>query len=366
MCRLVSIRALWESTYGVTSLSLVLYNPCPHDNRTLRYRYPWMLTGADHDDATHTRGDCMSMHPGRMALSHPGFVVSLVSLLFAVALCTATMATDLTQKPALYPTPAVNTVTVPTPELLAPEIKAIIDRGTLLVAMTERDQPPFYYVGADGQLAGLDVVLARDIAARLGVQVSFNRSPKNFKEVVEFVAQGKVDVAISKLSRTLTRAQMVHFTKPYATFRHAMLFNRLNLAQYTPEESLPQLLRHLKGRVGVIGQSSYEGFLSQYFPAATPVTFTTWDEAVAAVFAGDILAVYRDELEIQKINLLHQDASLTLKTVIYKDMKDYISMAVAWNRPHLAAWLDVYLDSFPTDHKVADLLRTYGPTKEKP
>lgn len=250
--------------------------------------------------------------------------------------------------------------------MLAPDIQRILERGTLLVAMTERDQPPFYYVGSDGELAGLDALLARDIAARLGVKVHFDRRSKNFKEVVEFVAQGGADVAISKLSRTLTRAQMLRFTKPYATFRHAMLLNRLRLAQYTTEAALPTLLRTLKGKVGVIGQSSYEGFLSQYFPQATSAPFTTWDEAVEAVFAGDVLAVYRDELEIQKINQARQDASLMLKTVIYKDMKDYISMAVAWNRPHLAAWLDVYLDSFPTDHKVADILRLYGPVKERP
>jgi polar amino acid transport system substrate-binding protein len=264
------------------------------------------------------------------------------------------------------PTPGVNTVSATVPDLWAPDIKAILDRGELIVAMTEGDQPPFYYVGPDGQLAGLDATLARDIASRLGVKVSFNRSPKSFNEVVELVAQGGADVAISKLSRTLIRAQMVRFTKPYVTFRHAMLFNRLRLAQHTPEEALPQLLRGLKGNVGVISQSSYEGFLSQYFPSATAVPFKSWDEAVAAVFAGKVLAVYRDELEIQKINQSRKDASLTLKTVVYKDMKDYIAMAVAWNRPHLAAWLDIYLDSFATDQRATDIIRTYGPTREKP
>ena len=116
----------------------------------------------------------------------------------------------------------------------------------------------------------------------------------------------------------------------------------------------------------MIGQSSYEGFLSQYFPRATAVPFTSWDEAISAVLTGKVVAVYRDELEIQKINQSRQDASLTLKTVVYKDMKDYIAMAVAWNRPHLAAWLDIYLDAFATDKRAADILRTYGPAKEQP
>jgi len=283
-----------------------------------------------------------------------------------MALCAAIACAAPTPKSPPDPTPGVSTVQATAPDLRSPDFKAILDRGELIVAMTEGDQPPFYYVGHDGQLAGLDATLARDIAARLGVKISFNRSAKSFNEVVELVAQGGADVAISKLSRTLVRAQMVRYTKPYVTFRHAMLFNRLRLAQHTPEEALPQLLRGLKGNVGVISQSSYEGYLSQYFPNATAVAFKSWDEAVAAVFAGQVLAIYRDELEIQKINQSRKDASLTLKTVIYKDMKDYIAMAVAWNRPHLAAWLDIYLDSFATDQRATDIIRTYGPAKEKP
>ena len=304
--------------------------------------------------------------PAKTAFRRAGRVLSAGGFVLAVALCAAMVYAAPTPKSPPDPTPGVRTVPAAAPDLRAPDIKAILDRGELIVAMTEGDQPPFYYVGPDGQLAGLDVTLARDIASRLGVKVSFNRSPKSFNEVVELVAQGGADVAISKLSRTLVRAQMVRFTKPYVTFRHAMLFNRLRLAQHTSEEALPQLLRGLKGNVGVIGQSSYEGFLSQYFPSATAVSFKSWDEAVAAVFAGQVLAVYRDELEIQKINQSRKDASLTLKTVIYKDMKDYIAMAVAWNRPHLAAWLDIYLDSFATDQRATDIIRTYGPAKEKP
>lgn len=266
------------------------------------------------------------------------------------------------------PTPTAHAVTTTTPgaNLRAPEIQAILDRGELIVAMTAGDQPPFYYVQADGQLAGLDADLARDIASRLGVKVRFHRGPTSFNAVVELVAQGGADVGISKLSRTLARAQMVRFTKPYVTFRHAMLLHRLKLAQYTSEEALPKFLRDFKGEVGVIAESSYEGFLSQYFRGATAVPFKTWDEAVTAVFAGRVLGVYRDELEIQHINQSRQDASLTLKTVIYKDMRDDIAIAVAWDRPHLAAWLDIYLDAFPTHQRAADILQVYGPGKEQP
>lgn len=315
-------------------------------------------------DATNKRGDDMPAGPAKTAFRRAERMLFAGGFVLAVALCTALVCAAPTLQLSSGPIPGVSPATAP--DLRAPDIQAILDRGELIVAMTEADQPPFYYVGPDGQLAGLDAALARDIASRLGVRASFNRSSRSFNELVQLVARGGADVAISKLSRTLSRAQMVRFTRPYVTFRHAMLFNRLRLAQHTSEEALPQFLRGLKGHVGVIGQSSYEGFLSQYFPRATAVPFTSWDAAVSAVLTGKVLAVYRDELEIQKINQSRLDASLTLKTVVYKDIKDYIAMAVAWNRPHLAAWLDVYLEAFATDQRATDILRTYGPAKEKP
>jgi polar amino acid transport system substrate-binding protein len=149
--------------------------------------------------------------PAKTAFRQAGRVLSAAGLVLAVALWAAMVYAA--PPPPPDPTLGVSPVPATAPDLRAPDIKAILDRGELIVAMTAGDQPPFYYVEPNGQLAGLDATLARDIASRLGVKVSFNRSPKSFNEVVELVAQGGADVAISKLSRTLVRAQMVRFTK---------------------------------------------------------------------------------------------------------------------------------------------------------
>jgi polar amino acid transport system substrate-binding protein len=126
----------------------------------------------------------------KTAFRRAGRVLSAGGFVLAVALCAAMVCAAPTPKSPPDPTSGVSTVPAAAPDLRAPDIKAILDRGELIVAMTEGDQPPFYYVGPDGQLAGLDATLARDIASRLGVKVSFNRSPKSFNEVVELVAQG--------------------------------------------------------------------------------------------------------------------------------------------------------------------------------
>src|SRR4030095_11458007 len=125
-------------------------------------------------------GNCMLTCLAKTAFRRAERVLSAGGCGLAVALCAAMACAAPTLQPPPDPTSGVSTVPATALDLRAPDIKTILDRGELIVAMTEGEQPPFYYVGPDGQLAGLDVTLARDIAARLGVKVSFNRSPKSF------------------------------------------------------------------------------------------------------------------------------------------------------------------------------------------
>lgn len=252
-----------------------------------------------------------------------------------------------------------------------PEIQAILDRGRLVVAMTATDQFPFYFKKTDGGFDGIDVRFARKIAKELKVEVEFNRSAASFNDVVTEVARGRADIAISKLSRTLARAQKVIYTQPYLTFRQALMVNRVKLVQFSTESELPAFLKHLRNpkahmsqpvKIGIIAKSSYVGFCTTYFPAATIVEYPTWEEAVAAVFSGDVLAVYRDELEIVKINSSREDASIKLKTVVLADLQDPIAMAVPWNSSRLALWLDIFLQRERLGTDVDGLLREFSET----
>jgi ABC-type amino acid transport substrate-binding protein len=100
------------------------------------------------------------------------------------------------------------------------EIQSIIDRREVIFAMTRADQKPFFYADEQsGTLIGLDVELAYEIANLLGVKAVFNREAGSFDEVVMKVVNKEADIALSKLSRTMRRAEMVRYTIPYITFR---------------------------------------------------------------------------------------------------------------------------------------------------
>jgi len=241
-------------------------------------------------------------------------------------------------------------------DLKAPEIQAIQKRGQLLVAMTKDDQPPFYYKDAQGRLAGLDVALATALAAKLQVTPVFLRDFPSFNDVVGAVAQGKADVAVSKLSRTMVRAQTVRFSSPYITFRQGLLINRLQLAKLSSDEGLKDFIRNFKGKIGVIRNSSYSNYTKTNFPGAEVVEFPTWDEVVGAVREGRVLAAYRDELECRLIMEKDPLASLTLKLVLFKDLTDPIAIATRWSSAQLASFIEVFLDELHWNLTVDQIL----------
>ncbi|MEB3211126.1 MAG: ABC transporter substrate-binding protein [Leptolyngbyaceae bacterium] len=243
---------------------------------------------------------------------------------------------------------------------MPPDIQKILDRGSLIVALLDTDNPPFFMAEKNGQLDGLDVKLAKDLAHRLGVRVQFNRSATTFNEVVETVFNQEADIAISKISRTMKRVQQVRFSEPYLRMRHGLLVNRLHLAQQTHGRSVPETIRALEGNVGVIEGSSYVGFLHQKFPNATIVEYPHWDDIVRAVSEGEVLAAYRDELEIKKVVRSSPNAALHLETIALIDTEDPIAMVLPWTSTHLLAMVDQYLDTEKLNYSADTVLHNYA------
>lgn len=228
----------------------------------------------------------------------------------------------------------------------APEILNILNRKKLIVALHSIDQPPFFFVSKDNELIGLDVDIAKGIAESLGVEAEFNREAKAFNDLVDIVDRGEADLAISKLSRTLKRARIINYSTPYIVFRQALLVNRLELAKKAPSnDDIVPFIRDFTGKLGVITNSSYVNYARKNFPRATIVELNTWDEVVNAVFTGEVLAGYRDEMEIKKIIRSRDDAALKVKSVIIKDEKDPIAIAVKREHLQLLHWINQYLEN---------------------
>jgi polar amino acid transport system substrate-binding protein len=240
------------------------------------------------------------------------------------------------------------------------DIERILKRGELIVAMLGVDNPPFFEYAKDGKLSGLDADLGRSIAAELGVKVRFDRSPKTFNEAVELVQQQKADLAISKLSISLKRAKQVRFSQPYVTMRQGLLVNRLQLAKRTSAGLTPEeAIKNLDGKVGVIKGTQYSLFAKRRFPNATVVEFPKWDDAIEAVGKGDILAAFRDELEIKKVVLKQPNFALQVQTVAFSDTTDLLAVIGHWQSSQLIDFVNYDLSLNKLSYTADQLIKRY-------
>jgi len=244
---------------------------------------------------------------------------------------------------------------------MPPDIQRILDRGHLIVAVLGKENPPFF-MGDNDNPTGLDIKIAEGLADALGVDLEFNRSASTFNEVVDQVYDLKADIAISKLSRTMSRAQRVQFSRPYVNMRQGLLVNRVQLAQQANGDSPIEAIRNFSGKVGAIDGPSYAGFLTQKFPNATVQAYPTWDDIVEAVFRGDVQAAYRDELEVKKVIARNPDAALRLQTIALTDTKDPIAMAMPWDSGQLRDLVNQFLDTQELDYTADMVLEEYADT----
>jgi ABC-type amino acid transport substrate-binding protein len=246
--------------------------------------------------------------------------------------------------PASAPLPLTSTglVRMPDGRLLAPEFARILNRGELVVAMLGVDQPPFFET-RDGRLQGVDVEIADELAAKLGVKVRFNRDAKTFDGVVSLLANGEADLAISKLSRTLARAEIISFSAPYVRLHRALLLNRLNFAQVAHGRPAPEVIRNYDSTIGVVMNSSYSQYVQTNFPNAKVKAYPSWDALLGGLGKGEVTAAYRDEFEVKHVLKSDPTASLKLRVVTLDDLDDPIAIGVNVSTPALLAFVNQFL-----------------------
>jgi|TARA_B100002051_G_scaffold78968_1_gene75472 polar amino acid transport system substrate-binding protein len=211
-------------------------------------------------------------------------------------------------------------------------INAIQDRGFLRVGLPPYNTPPAYYIDPKTkELSGYDVELARSLAKKLGVEIEFDRTSKNFNSLVKRVGANDFDIAIGKLGLTYNRL-FDAFPVQYLSFRHALLANRKFVSSLGVDSDDPEFASVLKNsamRIGSISNSTWETEAKVNFPNCEFIGFSNWQEAKNALFKIDpkskkpvIDAIYRDATEIKPIVYKDPDLSLEYVPILFDDIID--------------------------------------------
>ena len=240
---------------------------------------------------------------------------------------------------------------------VAPDMQRIFDRSRLTVAVAGFALPPFITTGEEGRLAGRDIELAQGMAKALGVPVEFDRSARSFDELIDTVARGKVDLALSRLSTRLRWATQIRFSRPYLVLHEALLVNRPLFARTAKDRPPIEVLRDREAAVAVVAGTAAAEHARQLLSQARFRDYPRWDpDIVDAVLHGEVVAGYGDELEARRALGARPEAPLQLRAVVLPETRDPIAAALPWDSGQLLAWVDLYLETLTPVMTADDLL----------
>jgi ABC-type amino acid transport substrate-binding protein len=194
-----------------------------------------------------------------------------------------------------------NAATRPTATRLA----RIVDTGTLRVGMSG-EQPPLNMTAKSGEIVGMEVALARVLAAAIGVKAELVRVP--FPRLLDALEAGEIDLIMSGMTITAQRNLRVVFVGPYFVSGQSLLSKSTALlAAELAELNQPTV------KLAALTSSTSEAWVKRALPQATLVPTQSLDEGIQLVIGDQADALVADQ-EICYFGMLrHPDAGLATR-----------------------------------------------------
>lgn len=213
----------------------------------------------------------------------------MTRLLLALALLGAVASGAAAQAPA--PAPRVES------EVLLPHLwdpRRRVERPPLpanlqIRFLIEPDNPPFTYLGRDGQPTGFSVELARAVCIELAVACTIQA--RAWETIIPTLRENRADVVLAALQPTESLRASLDVTDAYLRTGGRFAARRDGTA-FDP-------LRPPAGvRIGVAARSAHAAFLDAAFPTLRTQRFDSAGEAREALAAGGIDVVFGDAVQL--------------------------------------------------------------------
>lgn len=209
--------------------------------------------------------------------------------------------------------------------------RSIINRGKLIVGV-QYDAKPFGFIDKDGQLEGVDVDIAKELANR----ILGSESRVEFKKVspstrIEAITSGEVDMVIATMSITPQRKLIVSFSDPYFIAGQAIA---------VPIDSDIKTYNDLNNKnVIVVLGTTGEKNLRYFAPSAVIQGYKSYSEAFEAFKKGRADAITTDDsllmgfvMDNKNFKILPKRLTQEPYGIAFKNSEDAASLKVNINR----------------------------------
>ncbi|WP_036487990.1 transporter substrate-binding domain-containing protein [Myxosarcina sp. GI1] len=224
---------------------------------------------------------------------------------------------------------------------VAAEWTEIKDRGQIIVGVKDNLRP-LGFTDAKGNLAGLEIDIARKLAAELlGDSEAIEFVPVSNKERLQVVLDDKVDLAIARISVTTSRSRIVEFSPYYYLDGTGLVTKDANI------KNIDSLSR---ATIAVLENSATIAVIRNRLPNATLIGVDSYAGALklletqqADAFAGDRSVLTGWIQEYPEYKLLPERLSGAPLSIVmprglqYQELRDKVNDAIArWQE---SGWL---------------------------
>ena len=170
-----------------------------------------------------------------------------------------------------------------------------------LVVGMEMSYPPFEMLDTSGQPTGISVDLAREMGKSLNRPVRFENIP--FDGLIPSLKTGKIDLAISSMTKTADRAKSIDFSDAYLTMGLSILANKNSPIQSIDDVDKPNVT------VAVKKATTGHIYAIQHFHNAKINTFSDAPTCATEVAQGKADCMLYDQISIFQLWKSHQDTT---------------------------------------------------------
>ncbi len=210
----------------------------------------------------------------------------------------------------------------------------ILHSGVLRVGTTV-DYPPFSFIDkASGEYSGIDIDLARNLAATLGVKLHFVKT--SWPGLMADLAANKYDIGMSGISRTLLRQRTAFFSDAYSTG------GKTPIARCDAVTELNSLNKIDQSAVRVIANpgGTNEKFVRKHINNAQIIVYPDNTRIFAQLVDKHADVMITDAIEVKLQQRLHPELCATMPGELFTHAeKGYLIPQDVALKEYIDAWL---------------------------
>ncbi len=160
-------------------------------------------------------------------------------------------------------------------------LSEIQKRGKLIIGVKD-NLPPLGFRDRNGNLIGLEIDMARELAKELNISIEF--VPLKNRDRLSSLQNNQVNLLIAQITVTTNRSRLVDFSLPYYTDSTIAIAKRGTTSQ---ELSQPSAIAVLKNSAAI-------AVIQSKFPKAVIVGANSYQDGLAALQSGKVKAFVGD------------------------------------------------------------------------